>query len=234
MSSETPKTPTLSLPCLEIGAARDEAEFSVILMHGLGADASDFADVAEMFCATSQPRRWRFVLPNAPVQPVTINMGMRMPAWYDIFDLSQPRAVNWATVTDSARALEALVARESARKVVLAGFSQGAAMALHVGLRHQERIAGVLLMSGYLLEGEDQACPPKSDSKNLPVAIFHGSADPVVTADAATAAVEVLEKNGYAPSLKIYPGLEHSVSDEELRDVFDWLEALSREATGTT
>ncbi len=233
MSSEISKTPTASLPCLEIGAAREEAEFCVILMHGLGADAHDFADVAEMFCAASQPRKWRFVLPNAPVQPVTINMGMQMPAWYDILDLSQPRAVNWTTVADSARAIEALVAAESAQQVVLAGFSQGGAMALHVGLRHQDRIAGVLVMSGYLLEGEDHPCPEKSAPKNFPVGVFHGGADPMVPAAAAGAASETLEKNGYAASLKIYPGLEHSVSDEELRDVFAWLEALSRPAAAS-
>ena len=124
-----------SLPCLEIGAARDDAEMVVLLMHGLGADANDFGDMAQALCQAAEPRKWRFVLPNAPSIPVTINGGMRMPAWYDLLDLSHPRAVNWDTVNDSAMVIEALLLEETASTVVLAGFSQGAAMALHVGLR---------------------------------------------------------------------------------------------------
>ena len=126
------------LPHLEIGAAREQAELSVILMHGLGADAYDFEDVAEALSLAAEPRKWRFVLPNAPTQTVTINIGMHMPAWYDILDMGQPRAVNWQTVAESAVSIEALLGNETAEKIVLAGFSPGAAMALHVGLRHQD------------------------------------------------------------------------------------------------
>lgn len=197
---------------------------TVILMHGLGADGHDFADVAEAISRAALPRKWRFVLPHAPHQKVTINMGMMMPAWYDILDLSQPRSVNWDTVDEGARSIEALVAREKAGKIVLAGFSQGAAMALHVGLRHQDAIAGILMMSGYLLMGETHPCPKKTG--DFPIGIFHGSADPVVAVDAAKQAVSALEENGYTPTLKIYPGLEHSVAEEEVRDVFAWLQKV--------
>ena len=213
------------LPHLEIGATREEAEVSVILMHGLGADANDFEDVAEALSLAAEPRKWRFVLPNAPTQAVTINMGMHMPAWYDILDMSQPRAVNWDTVAQSASSVEALLGNETAERIVLAGFSQGAAMALHVGLRHQQSIAGILMMSGYLLENDDHPCPEKTTE--LPIGVFHGSEDAVVPAHAAQSAVESLEAKGFSPSLKIYPGLEHSVFEEEIRDVFEWLTMCS-------
>lgn len=213
------------LPHLEIGATREEAEVSVILMHGLGADAHDFEDVAEALSLAAAPGRWRFVLPNAPSQPVTINMGMQMPAWYDILDMSQPRAVNWETVADSAASIEALLAHESATRIVLAGFSQGAAMALHVGLRRQSSIAGILMMSGYLLESEEHPCPEKST--DLPIGMFHGSNDQMVPAHAAQMAADTLLSKNFSPTLKIYPGLEHSVFEEEIRDVFAWLKACS-------
>jgi len=211
------------LPHLEIGASPEEADLSVILMHGLGADAHDFEDVADALSRAAEPRKWRFVLPNAPVQPVTINMGMKMPAWYDILDMSTPRDVNWETVAESARSIEALLKRETARKVVLAGFSQGAAMALHVGLRNQESVAGVLMMSGYLLETEEHKCPEKVETTELSIGIFHGEDDAVVPVAAARQSSETLHAHGYDHTLKVYEGLEHSVFEEELRDVFTWL-----------
>ena len=213
------------LPHLEIGAAREEAELSVILMHGLGADAHDFEDVAEALSLAAEPRKWRFVLPNAPTQAVTINMGMHMPAWYDILDMSQPRAVNWDTVAESAASIEALLRNEQAGQIVLAGFSQGAAMALHVGLRHQQSISGILMMSGYLLESGQHPCPEKS--AELPIGLFHGSDDAVVPVHAAQSAVDTLQAKDFSPNLKIYPGLEHSIFEDEIRDVFEWLKKCS-------
>jgi len=212
------------LPRLEIGAPRDEAELSVILMHGLGADGYDFADVANALSETALPRRWRFVLPHAPQQAVTINAGMRMPAWYDILDLSQPRAVDWDTVEASRRQIDALVEDERAAKIVLAGFSQGGAMALHVGLRRQASIAGIIAMSGYLLESEALPCPARG--ADFPIALFHGDRDAVVLPLAAERSLHALSLAGHAPTLKIYEGMEHSVCDAEIRDVFAWLEEL--------
>jgi phospholipase/carboxylesterase len=151
-------------------------------------------------------------------------MGMVMPAWYDILDMSQPRDVNWKTVADSHVRIEALVQDEHANKLVLAGFSQGAAMALHVGLRRQSSVAGILMMSGYLLENDEHPCPAKANE--FPIAILHGSADPVVPLAAAEQAKLSLEAAGYSPTFKTYPGMQHSVCDEEIRDVFGWLSAL--------
>ncbi len=212
------------LPCLEVGASREEAEVCVVLMHGLGTDGHDFEDVAEALSRAAEPRKWRFVLPHAPTQPVTINMGMRMPAWYDIVSLNHPRDVNWDTVCDSTRAIESLMARELVPRILLAGFSQGAAMALHVGLRHQASITGILMMSGYLLEAEEHPCPEKIGE--FPIGFFHGSVDPVVPTTAAEQAVAILGEKGYAPSMKAYDGLGHSISEDELRDVFAWLDRV--------
>jgi phospholipase/carboxylesterase len=208
------------LSCLEIGAARNDADLSILLMHGLGATAHDFEDVAIALSDAAKPSNWRFVLPQAPEMSVTINQGMRMPAWYDILDLSQPREVNWDTVAQSAAAIEALMERETADKIVLAGFSQGAAMALHVGLRHQQSIAGILMMSGYLLENEDHPCPDRET--DIPIGLFHGSIDPMVPLTAAESAKSSLEEIGFSPTLKTYPGMQHSVCDEEIGDVFHW------------
>ena len=174
-------------------------------MHGLGADGHDFADVAALLANAARPRRWRFVLPHAPEQPVTINMGMRMPAWYDILDLEHPRSVNWQTITDSQLAIEELLTAEAGPQVVLAGFSQGAALALHIGLRNQARIAGVLMMSGYLLEPEGTPCPEKEH--DFPIGIFHGAQDPVVPLESGELASATLAAGGYSQSLKIYDDL---------------------------
>ena len=152
---------------------------------------------------------------------MTINMGMRMPAWYDILDLSQPREVNWETVAASQRQIESLMEKEPAPKMILAGFSQGAAMALEVGLRNQARIAGVLLMSGYLLESDERPAPVCEEA--LPIGVFHGSDDEVVPIGAAEVTLESLKGAGYAPTFKGYAGLGHSVAEEEVRDVFGWL-----------
>jgi phospholipase/carboxylesterase len=209
------------LPCLEIGASPEEAELCVILMHGLGADGHDFEDFATGLSQAALPRKWRFVLPHAPEQAVTINMGMRMPAWYDILDLSQPREVDWDSVEDSRQNIDALLDRESAQKIVLAGFSQGGAMALHVGLRRQQSIAGILVMSGYLLESEGHPCPAKG--ADFPIGLFHGSADPVVPLAAAEQAQVTLGEAGFSPTIKVYEGMAHSLCEDEIRDAFEWL-----------
>jgi phospholipase/carboxylesterase len=214
---------TSHLPCIETGASREDAELTVILMHGLGADGHDFADVAEALVLAAQPKKWRFVLPHAPQIPLTINMGMTMPAWYDILDMSQPREVDWESVQTSQTNIEAMIAHEKADNIILAGFSQGGAMALHVGLRSQKPIAGIFAMSGYLLESADHPCPPKTDTE-IPIGLFHGDQDQVVPFSAAGRTKEALENAGYTASLDVYQGMAHSVCDEEIRDVFEWLQ----------
>ena len=209
------------LAVLEIGAGREEAELTVILMHGLGANGEDFADVAHVLSRSALPQKWRFVLPHAKEIPVTINNGMIMPAWYDIISLTHPREVDWDTVADCQQEIEALMKEEKAPRLILAGFSQGAAMALHIGLRNQSKVDAVLMMSGYLVESEERPAPVSEC--DLPIAIFHGQEDEVVPLEAADTTLTSLRSAGYAPSFQSYPGLPHSVSQEEVRDVFNWL-----------
>ena len=209
------------LRTLEVGAGREEAEVSIILMHGLGANGEDFADVAHLLSRSALPRKWRFVLPHAEEMPVTINNGMTMPAWYDILSMEHPRDVTWSTVDRSQQQIEKLIELENAPRTILAGFSQGAAMALHVGLRNQSKIDGILAMSGYLIESEEEPAPKPEGS--LPIAIFHGEDDEVVPLRAATMALASLRAAGYEPAYQSYADLPHSVSQEEVEDVFGWL-----------
>ncbi|MGJ8725199.1 MAG: alpha/beta hydrolase [Roseibacillus sp.] len=209
------------LRILEIGAGREEAELLIILMHGLGATGEDFADVAHVLSRSALPQKWRFVLPHAEEIPVTINGGMTMPAWYDIISLTHPREVDWSTVERCQLQIEELMKTEKAPRVILAGFSQGAAMALHVGLRNQSKVDGVLMMSGYLVESEDRPAP--APEGELPITIFHGQDDEVVPLEAAETTLASLRGVGYEPSFQSYVGLPHSVSQEEVEDVFGWL-----------
>jgi predicted esterase len=128
-------------------------------------------------------------------------------------------------VAASARHIEVLLEAEHAKKVVLAGFSQGAAIALHVGLRRPSEIAGILMMSGYLLESDEHPCPKKS--AEFPIGIMHGSDDEVIPFSAAEGTVAALEGSGFSPTLKVYPGMAHSVCEEEIGDVLAWLEQVS-------
>ncbi|MEM7385636.1 MAG: alpha/beta fold hydrolase [Verrucomicrobiota bacterium] len=220
----------LPLPYLEFGAARGEADLCILLMHGLGADGHDFAGVAEAWTQAAASRKWRFVLPHAPVQAVTVNMGVRMPSWYDILSFSEPREVDWESVKASRQSIEGLIDEEAPDRLVLAGFSQGAAMALHVGLRRQTKTEGVLMMSGYLLESETERCPEKVD--DLTIGIFHGSEDPVVPLEASGRTETRLKEKGFVPSLKVYQGMEHAVCDDEVDDVFRWLVGVSDKRGG--
>lgn len=211
---------------LEVGASRSDADLTVIWMHGLGADGYDFQEVAQTLARAAAPLRWRFLLPHAKELPVTISMGLQMPAWYDITSLSQPRKVDWSTVAKSQAMIEEMISSEPAENLVLAGFSQGAAMALHVGLQHQARLAGILVLSGYLLESEEHPVAPCKCS--LPIQILHGRADDVVPSSAADATAATLQGAGYHPEITTYEGLAHSVNEEEVQAVFTWLQDRAR------
>mmetsp|Transcript_3199 Transcript_3199/g.10589 ORF Transcript_3199/g.10589 Transcript_3199/m.10589 type:complete len:266 (-) Transcript_3199:482-1279(-) len=195
---------------------------SVIVLHGLGDSSRGWADVAAMWSARMPTVR--FVLPTAPERPVTLNGGMRMTAWYDILSLDADRADQPAEgIDESKAAVEALVAEEAALvggagKVVLAGFSQGGAVALYAGLqRAEEPLAGVLCMSGYLPKaGSFQAAPA---SKGVPVLFCHGDSDQVVRYAWGEASRAALAAQGCtALDFKTYPGMEHSACEVEIKD----------------
>ncbi len=202
---------------------------SVIWLHGLGADGHDFEPIVpELRLPASVPVR--FVFPHAPMQPVTINNGYVMRAWYDVAfgDLEgRSRRPDEAGVRASVARIEALIAREVARgipaaRIALAGFSQGGAIVLATGVRHGERLAGIMALSTYLPLAE--ALPAEASAANAQVPIFfaHGTADPVIPIEMARASVERLQSLGYPVQWQEYP-MQHSLHPQELVHIRDWL-----------
>lgn len=202
---------------------------SVVVLHGLGADGNDFAPVVQALDLAAVGAV-RFLLPHAPVIPVTINNGSRMRAWYDILGPDLARREDEAGLRRSREQIEALLARERergmpARRIVLAGFSQGCAMALLTGLRHRERLAGIAGLSGYLPLAQHTA-GERSDANALtPVFMGHGRQDEVVAIERGRASRDVLQQQGYAVEWHEYP-MGHTVSLDEIADLNRWLLAV--------
>ena len=220
-----------TLQALEITTGNDP-DAAVIWLHGLGADGHDFEPVIpELRLPASLAVR--FVFPHAPAIPVTVNNGYVMPAWYDILEMNLDRRVDTAQLRASAAAVRALVQRETgrgidSRRIVLAGFSQGGAVALETALTHPEPLAGVLLLSTYFATAD--SIEPHPANAGLPVFIGHGTADPVVPASLGRAAEETLRGLGHPVEHHRYP-MEHSLCLEEIRDLASWLQ--QRLATAT-
>jgi phospholipase/carboxylesterase len=218
----SPAMPEL-LPTFEI-APREPQRGSVIWLHGLGATNHDFDPIIPMLRAPYL----RFVFPAAPIRPVTINGGMPMPAWYDILTLADPPLrESEPDVRESAAQLCALIEREHARgvryeNIVLAGFSQGGAMALHVGLRFAEKLSGLVVLSGYLLVPAKLAAERSANNQGTPILMCHGDDDPVVPEALAQLGKGILERAGYAPDYRVFP-MEHSLSYEEVAVIAEWL-----------
>jgi phospholipase/carboxylesterase len=215
-------TPPLETIELESAPAPDAA---VIWLHGLGADGHDFEPVVAELRLPAQ-LRVRFVFPHAPVRPVTINMGMRMRAWYDILQMGGGREDD-AGIRASQAQLEALVAGErqrgiESRRIVLAGFSQGGAIALHTGLRHAERLAGILALSTYLPLAASLATERSAANRDVPVFMAHGRLDEMIPIARARQSRELLESLGWAPQWREYQ-MPHSVCAEEIADIAAWL-----------
>jgi phospholipase/carboxylesterase len=202
----------------------------VIWLHGLGADGSDFAPIVPEL-DLGGVGAVRFVFPHAPMRPVTINNGYVMRAWYDVAfgDLEgRTRRADEAGVRASQAEVEGLVAREkargiAARRIVLAGFSQGGAVALVAGLRHPERLAGVMALSTYLVLAESLAAEASPANADVPVFYAHGTHDPVIPIELARASRERLVGLGYAVQWHEYP-MQHSVCPEEIAAISGWLQ----------
>lgn len=199
---------------------------AVILMHGLGADGNDFVPICnELELGAIGPLR--FVFPNAPVMPVTVNNGYPMPAWYDIFGADLVQREDEAGLRRSMASIEALIAREKTRgipagRIVIAGFSQGCAMALLTGLRHAERLAGIVALSGYLPLAASTGAERSDANRDVPVFMAHGQGDGVVPIARATASRDALVALGYAVEWHSY-SMAHSVCLEEIADLGGWL-----------
>ena len=205
---------------------RGAAEAAVIWLHGLGADGHDFEPLVPELGLPASPRV-RFVFPHAPVQPVTINGGMEMRAWYDIYN---DRRQDEAGIRASQARVEALIARERERgvpshRIILAGFSQGGAIALQTGLRHPERLAGILGLSTYLPLVETVAAEADRANRAVPIMLMHGTQDPLIPFERASFARRTLEELGYPVEWRQYP-MPHSVCAEEIVDISAWLKRV--------
>ena len=214
------------LPCVEIDSAPDP-DHAVIWLHGLGADGHDFEPVVGEFDPQALPPT-RFVFPHAPPRPVTINGGYVMRAWYDIVSQDfSARREDPAGVIASAEQIEALIARENARgipdeRIVLAGFSQGGAIALYTALRHPRRLAGVLALSTYLPLADTLAEEASAANRDVPIFMAHGRDDGVIPCEFAQQSWQQLEAAGYPIEWQVY-FVEHGIVLEEVRDIETWL-----------
>ena len=204
----------------------DNPRASIVMLHGLGADGTDFLSLAdELDLAAVGPLRWIF--PRAPVMPVTINNGYAMRAWYDILGTDLVRREDEAGLRASIAAVHALLDREVSRgvapqRIVLAGFSQGCAITLGAGLRYPQRLAGLAGLSGYLPLAASTAAERHGANRTTPVFLAHGQRDPVVTLARGEAARDLLVADQQPLQWHTYP-MEHSVCMEELRDLQQWL-----------
>jgi phospholipase/carboxylesterase len=209
---------------VETGGGRTgAAEATVIWLHGLGADGHDFEPIVPEL-GLPPTLRLRFVFPHAPVQAVTINGGLAMRAWYDITNDGRQDA---AGIRASQQRVEALIEREKRRgvapaRIVLAGFSQGGAIALHTGLRHPERLAGILVLSTYLPLADTLAAEAHPANREVPIFMAHGTEDPLIPLARGRASRDALHALGYQIEWHEYP-MPHSLCAEEIAHIGAWL-----------
>jgi len=199
-------------------------QHSIIWLHGLGADGEDFVPVAEQM---QLPVAVRYIFPHAPMQPVTINGGYVMRAWYDIIATNIGAQQDEAGIRDAQAEIEKLIAQErqrgiAAQNIYLAGFSQGGAIALHTGLRHQARLGGIIALSTYLPLAQTLTQEASATNRDLPIFMAHGDEDPIVPYALGKSSAQKLEELGYRLSWHEY-GMPHSVCMEEINDLADWL-----------
>ena len=214
------------LETVEIATGR-EPRAAVIWLHGLGADGHDFEPIVPELEMPSATSGVRFVFPHAPLQPVSINGGAVMRAWYDVTGDGRQDA---AGIRSSQARVEGLIARErlrgiAARSIVLAGFSQGGAMALQTGLRHPERLAGVLALSAYLPLPDTLEQEASGANRDVPIFMAHGTQDPLIPLSWAARSRDHLVGLGYAVEWHKY-AMPHSVCAEEIADIARWLRTV--------
>jgi phospholipase/carboxylesterase len=207
-------------------APATQASASVIWLHGLGADGNDFVPIVPELRLPPSPGV-RFIFPHAPARPVTLNMGMRMRAWYDIRTLTAEGRADEEGLRESIARVSGLIASERAlgiapERIVIAGFSQGGAVALHAALRHPEPLAGVLALSGYLPLQATLAAEASDANRATPILMCHGVQDPVLPLALGVMARDWLRAAGYRVEWKEYP-MQHQVCLPEIQDISAWL-----------
>ncbi|TCV85337.1 alpha/beta hydrolase [Sulfurirhabdus autotrophica] len=213
------------LPHLEITTGLSPSA-SIIWLHGLGADGHDFESIVGEL-SLPDDLSVRFILPHAPSMAVTINNGYVMPAWYDIFHPDLTTSEDEAGIRQTQKAIEKLIQRETDRgifseRIILAGFSQGGAIALHTGLRYADRLAGILALSTYIPLQSTFANEASRTNGHLPIFMAHGSADTVIPITKAVASKNLLLENHYNVEWHEY-AMAHSLCQEEVSDINDWL-----------
>ena len=216
------------LPCVELEppARVGRARAAVIWLHGLGADGHDFVPIVPAL-GLDESLAVRFVFPHAPKIPVSINMGFVMPAWYDIGDIDLEKRHDQVGVRRSAAAIGRLIARENERgvptsRIVLAGFSQGGAIALFAGTRHPEKLAGIVGLSTYLVLHDSLAAEASVANRDTPILMCHGTHDPMVGFSRGKKSAEFLRAAGYRVDFREYP-MQHEVVLEEIAVVGEFL-----------
>jgi phospholipase/carboxylesterase len=226
---------TTLLPRIELESAPNPTT-AVIWLHGLGADGNDFAGLVPELDLDDCPAI-RFVFPHAPSIPVTLNGGYIMPAWYDILGANLVDRQDAAGIQKSEQAVKALIENEVARgipfdRIVLAGFSQGCAMALHTGLRLQHRLAGIVALSGYLPLADRFATERALANANTPIFMAHGTQDPVVVLARGEKSRDALAAIGHPVQWHTYP-MQHAVHPHEIDDIASFLKQVLRDAAPT-
>lgn len=215
----------MTLETLELQTGTDPIA-SIVVLHGLGADGNDFVPIAGELDLSSVGAV-RFVFPNAPIRPVTINSGYRMRAWYDVLGTDLARREDEAGLRASLRDVQALIEREAQRgiapaRTVLMGFSQGCAMTLLCGLRAPQRLAGLVGLSGYLPLAATTAAERSVANREVPLFLAHGRFDPVISIARGMASRDALAALGYDIEWHEY-AMEHAVCPEEIGDLNRWL-----------
>jgi len=210
------------LPCVEIGSA--DSTHSIIWLHGLGADGHDFEPVVQELHLTQLVR---FIFPHAPTMPVTVNNDMSMPAWYDITSAQIDDRQDETGIRQSQQSILLLIEKEIERgikscNIILAGFSQGGAIALHTGLRYEKPLAGMMGLSTYLPLMDSVKNEVHNANRKTPIMLAHGIHDPVVPYNLADKTKIYLEQLGYTTELHSYE-MEHSVCPEEVNDISAWI-----------
>ena len=209
---------------VEHNPSQKKIDRAVIWLHGLGASGHDFEPVVPQL-GLADGMAVRFIFPHAPNRPVTVNGGMVMPAWYDILEMSLERKVDVNQIEESAQQIEDLMAREVERGVkpehiVIAGFSQGGAVAYHVALGYPERLAGLMTLSTYLATNDNISY--STANKDMPILIEHGTHDPVVPAILGEQAKQLLSEKGYNVAYHTYP-MAHQVCMPQIQNIGKWL-----------
>ncbi len=220
--------PTSTLESVIIDT-KSPAKSAVIWLHGLGADGHDFTEIVPQLKLPIDSAV-RFIFPHAPIQPVTLNGGMPMRAWFDIYGLSRQSKIDVAGIKAADQSIAQLITQEqesgiTSDQIILAGFSQGGALALYTGLHFPQRLGGILALSTYLPVNTPFTTPQPFPNQKTPIFMAHGTFDPLVDIDLGQASKEVIENAGCHIDWRTYP-MAHSVCMEEIDDIGQWLRQI--------